>query len=96
MDLGVSNCPIWRMSYESAENICRKNSSKCMRRIDGKHRSSSARPDTLYIFWKNDILYRMRVDGTSIRSKVTTGRNKEWEIHDRVTLDKTLKLKRGF
>jgi len=74
------------MSYESAENICRKNSSKCMRRVDGKHRSS-ARPDTLYIFWEDDILYRMRVDGTSIRSKVTTGKNKEWEIHDRVTFD---------
>jgi len=83
------------MTYESAKNICRQTSSKCMRRVDGKHRSSS-KPDTFYIFWQNDILYRMRVDGTSIRSKVTTGRNEEWEIHDRVTLDKTLKLKRGF
>lgn len=76
------------MTYNLAENICRQNPAKCMRRIDGKHRSSSPnRPDTLYIFWENGILYRMRVDGTSIRSKVTTGKVKEWEIHDRVTLD---------
>jgi len=57
-----------------------------MRRVDGKHRSS-ARPDTLYIFWEDDILYRMRVDGTSIPSKVTKGKDKEWEIYDRDYMD---------
>jgi len=72
------------LSYEFAESICRQDSSKCMRRADGEHRSSSdTRPHTLYIFWQNDILYRMRVDGTSITSKVTLGKKKEWRIYDR-------------